>query len=283
MGSGASTASKAEDPQLVHRRNAIRKINRSMAATKKMSGPGSEAKKKAALARLGTQRDAEQAALLRLERRLHTADQAQSQAAAAAAGWARHRKVYAELAKPLVVVLAEPVKERRRALMSRLPSRTPAAGQLVKAVQQGDIASVVALLKRGADPQETVPMESQSATSRRQNPGWSALHFAADGGSVGIIQLLAEAAGAEFADGPGQRLITPTKMNVDPRASDAHGTTPLMIAVAAENLQVLELLAKLGADPRADKTGMTMLGIGMLGMGMGMAAEDDDAGDCSIM
>lgn len=100
----------------------------------------------------------------------------------------------------------------------------------------------------------------------RDTAGWTALHFAAQEGSIEIAKLLIEA-GAEID------------------AQDSHGNTPLMKAVFNSKGQgdMILLLRQHGADPyKSNKHSQTPLGLARLIANYNIMQYFSDAHDASI-
>ena len=85
---------------------------------------------------------------------------------------------------------------------------------LMLAAYKEDVATVAALLRKGAEP---------------NRPGWTALHYAAAAGNSEIVQMLLEKSAYIDAESPNR-------------------TTPLMMAARNGKTSVVELLIQRGAD-----------------------------------
>lgn len=106
---------------------------------------------------------------------------------------------------------------------------------LMDASLRGSEWAVKALLEAGAD------------VGARDFIGWTPLHFAAKGRSGAKCTEALIASGAA-ADVP-----------------DDGGTTPLMVAAASDNPEVVKMLLASGADPsRTDRTGRSALGYAVI-------------------
>lgn len=86
---------------------------------------------------------------------------------------------------------------------------------LMVAALQGDLASVRALVQRGA---------------QINRPGWTPLHYAATGGHADVVKFLLDESAYIDAESP-------------------NGTTPLMMAARQKQVTVLRQLIDEGADP----------------------------------
>ena len=142
---------------------------------------------------------------------------------------------------------------------------------LERAVEQGDISSVLVLIQAGAD------------VNARSNTGRTALSWAALQGRLEIVRALAEASGdLNVKDEQGWTPLTlafdhghfavvqalikagadvnPSQVRKDVNTKDASGDTPLVRASKRGDISSLRALIQLGADPNAtDNSGRTVL------------------------
>ncbi len=102
---------------------------------------------------------------------------------------------------------------------------------LLDAARRGNVAAVRSLLSEGADP------------NAARGDGMSALHLAAEGGSLEVVRVLIDA---------GARIEATTSIG---------GYTPLHVASANAHAPVVEALLDAGTDPKVvtTNTGVTPL------------------------
>ena len=110
---------------------------------------------------------------------------------------------------------------------------------LLDAARSGDAAAVRSLLREGADP------------NAARGDGMSALHLAAEGGSLEVVRVLIDA---------GARVEATTSIG---------GYTPLHVASANAHAPVVEALLDAGADPEVvtTNTGVTPLHLAAKALG----------------
>ena len=136
---------------------------------------------------------------------------------------------------------------------------------LTRAVQQGNLAEVQALLAHRADPNE------------REGHGWTPLVLAARTGQVGMARVLLEAgADPNLMDSLYTRPGWTPLMNavhtgqiksvqvlieagVDANLKSSNGTTALMLATGEESTGIVRLLLEAGADPHPGVNGSAAL------------------------
>jgi ankyrin repeat protein len=137
-------------------------------------------------------------------------------------------------------------------------AQTPAGSTVADAAKRGDIATVKALLGKGAD------------VNSPQGDGMTALHWAADRGDAALAQMLLYA-GANVSAGTRIGQYTPLHLaarsgsvgavnallaaGADVKAkTSTSGVTPLHLAAASGNVEVVNALIAKGADVNATES-----------------------------
>ncbi len=133
---------------------------------------------------------------------------------------------------------------------------------LIKAAEQGDLDSVIILIDKGFDVNETT------------GDGVSALMYASSNGFIETVRVLAEN-GADINAIPSNGITALSsacinnhyeialfllQQNADTEIADNKGITPLLYATVYDLLEITELLLMFGADPmHADMEGATSI------------------------